>query len=238
MRNTSKFTRTLIALAMLSIPLCTPLQATIIQTYNDRTTWQAATSGQSDIDFSDLTLGNGGTYTLYTTSAGLTWGGVNFTGVTGSGGYYMVASNPGGSDSFGTGNLLRGPAYWQGGYIELLFGANVTSIALDLMTMTPKGASISLVVDGVSVGGAIATSTGSPTFWGATADSPITSLRVYLSMSGSGSDTQAMIDNIAFGQAGPPPGSETPEAATLFYVGGGVYLIAWKKKRSLRLART
>lgn len=246
----SLFARAL--LLALAICLCTPLHAGIINTYTDRATWESATTGRTDIDFTALGLGAGG-YTSYSTSTGLTMNGVTFTGYDSSNNsYFLYALNPesGWDENFGTGTLLKGPTWYQTSgltstYLQMVLPASVTSIGLDLGTIMPRGANLRVFVDGVYTGSPITTQTNSLTFFGFTADAPVNQLRIYVD-SGSLTVTQALVDNFSFGEllsgggggggGQPPPGGETPEAATLLYVGTGVYFLAWRRKRQLRTA--
>ncbi len=236
-------------LLALAIWLCTPLHAGIVNTYTNRAAWQAATTDRTDIDFTALGLGAGG-YIGYSTATGLTMSGVTFTGYDESNNaHFLYALNPesGWDENFGTGTLLKGPMWYQSSgvtstYLQVALPSSVTSLGLDLGTITPRGASLRLVVDGVYTGSTITTATNSLTFFGFTADAPVNQLRIYVD-SGSLTVTQALIDNVSFGEllsggggGGPPQGGETPEAATLLYVGTGVYYLAWRRRRQLRTA--
>jgi hypothetical protein len=139
--------------------------------------------------------------------------------------------------------------YQSGGvsttYVQLVLPAAVTSFGIDLGTITPRGANIRVEVDGVYTGTPVGTSLSSLTFFGFSADSPVNQLRFHID-SGSLTVTQALIDNVSFGQllsggsggsgGGVPPGAETPETATLLYVATGACLIAWRRKSRLQTA--
>lgn len=234
-------------LLAVAIGLCTPMHAGIISTFSDRSAWQAATTGRTDIDFSALGLGAGG-YTNYSDSAGLTISGVTFTGYdSGNNAYFLYALNPdsGWDENFGTGTLLKGPFWYQSSgitttYLQVVLPASVTSLGLDLGTIMPRTASLRILVDGVYTGSPLATASNSLNFFGVTADAPISQLRIYVD-SGSLTVTQALLDNFSYGTlltggggsggGSPPMGSETPETSTLLYVGTGVYFLAWRRKR-------
>lgn len=251
LQNSSLARALLLALA---ICLCTPLHAGIVNTYTNRATWQAATGGRTDIDFSALGLGAGG-YTSYSDSSGLTIGGVTFTGYDASNNaYFLYALNPdsGWDENFGTGTLLKGPFWYQSAgltttYLQLVLPSSVTSFGIDLGTISPRGSNLRILVDGVYTGSPVTTATNSLTFFGFTADAPVNQVRIYVD-SGSVTVTQALIDNVSFGAmlsgssggsggggggSTPPPGSETPETSTLLYVGTGVYFMAWRRKKRL-----
>lgn len=237
----SVFARAL--LLALAICLCTPLHAGIVNTYTDRATWQSATAGRTDIDFSALGLAAGG-YTSYSTSTGLTLSGVTFTGYDESNNaYFLYALNPeaGWDENFGTGTLLKGPMWYQSSgitttYLQVVLPASVTSLGLDLGTITPRGANLRLFLDGVYTGSPVTTSTTGLTFVGFTTDAAVSQLRIYVD-SGSITVTQALLDNLSFGQlsggggGGGTLGGEVPEISTLLYVGSGLYFVAWRRKR-------
>lgn len=238
-------------LLVLAICLCMPMHAGIINTFTDRATWQASTTGRTDIDFSALGLAAGG-YTSYSTAAGLTMSGVTFTGYDSSNNsYFLYALNPdsGWDENFGTGTLVKGPFWYQSGattttYLQMVLPASVTSLGLDLGTIVPRGGNLRVQVDGVYLASPVTTATNSLTFLGMTADAPISQVRIYVD-SGSLTATQALIDNVSFGEllvsggggggggGAPPPGAETPETSTLLYVGSGIYFLAWRRKRTV-----
>jgi hypothetical protein len=241
MRNTIPFGRAGTALFVLLFLACTQSQATIISTFTSRASWEAATSGRTDITFDSLGLSPGG-FTNYSNSTGLTIGSVTFTGFTiNTSSYFLYALNPqsGWDENYGSGTLLKGPMWYQSGgvnssYIQLVFLAGITSIGLDLATIGPRGANVRVSVDGTDLGSAISTSNSALSFIGFTADTSVTQVRIYVD-SGTLYNTQALLDNISYGTATPPPGSQTPETATLLLVGGGLYGIAWRRRR-LRLS--
>ncbi|MBM3736098.1 MAG: hypothetical protein FJW39_09955 [Acidobacteria bacterium] len=227
----------------LLLAVCTPLQAGIINTYTSRATWEAATSGRTDITFNVLGLAAGG-FTSYSNSTGLTVAGVTFTGfneTTAS--YFLYGINPaiGWDENWGTGTLIKGPTWYQSAgvttsYIQLVMPASVTSFGIDLMTIGPRGANVRLSVDGTDLGSPVSTSTVSPTFVGFTSDTPVNQIRISIG-SGTLFNTQALIDNVAFGTVsgggggGGGGGVETPETTTLLLVGSGLYVCALKKRR-------
>ena len=243
MRTTNPIGRAGTALVVFLILVCTQLQASVINTYASRSGWEAATSGRTDIGFDSLGLSSGG-FTSYSNSTGLSIGDVTATGfTTNTSAYFLYALNPQSAwdENFNSGTLLKGPMWYQtngatSSYIQLTFLAGITSIGLDLATIGPRGANVRLSVDGTDLGAAVTTSTTGLTFVGFASDTAISQVRILLD-SGTLYNTQALVDNISYGTvAGPPPGSETPETATLLLVGGGLYVIAWRRRRLNRLA--
>ncbi|MEZ5398177.1 MAG: hypothetical protein R2729_00825 [Bryobacteraceae bacterium] len=232
----------LFAAAVLAVMLwiaAIPAEASILGTYSDRATWEGLTSGRTDINFDALGLTPGG-YTQYNNSAGLTVGDVNFVGYE-AGSYDLTALNPlaGWDEDYNTGTLLRGPFYYADSYLLVTFNTNITSFALDLMTMATSGQDFEIIVDGVSLGTISTAAQPATTFWGVRTDTPITSIRFQLA-SGSLTVTKGLFDNIALGLAtaggggSPPPPGETPEAGTLLLTGVGLALVARARRRHPR----
>jgi hypothetical protein len=216
-----------------------PAQASVLGTYTDRATWESVTSGRFDIDFESLGLAQGAySGTAYTNASGLTIGGVNFVGVDGGGGYVLYAVNPSTGDvqDFGSATVLKGPYYRPGAYYQATMPAGVTSLGLDLMSIFPAGATFQILLDGIDLGVIISTqSRPDRTFFGVQTDLAFSQVRIVLS-SGTVFTTQPLIDNFAYGTVlssggGGGGGDETVEIATLLYVGTGVVLLAWGKRR-------
>ncbi|MFN7923512.1 MAG: hypothetical protein U0Q16_25650 [Bryobacteraceae bacterium] len=238
MRNTSKYVFAAIASAswLLHGPLAS---AGVIGTYNDRATWQGLTTGATNIDFESLGLSPGG-YHDY--SSGLTTGGVQFTGFTGSSSFLFAINPPtNAAEEFGSLTELRGPDFLSGSYISALLPSNVTSFGLDLMTAYPNGAGIRIQLNGIDLGIVVSTQARpTRTFFGVRTDTPISELRFILDGTPN-NNTFALIDNISYGLATTSGGggggtggdspSETPEATTMLYVATGTGVIAWARKR-------
>ena len=220
----------LAALAMVAIPA----QATVLGTYSDRTTWEGVTSGRTDIDFESLGIGVGG-YTSYSTSAGLAIGGVQFVGVLDPSTYFLYALNPpsGASEDYGSSTVLKGPELRPTSYLLVNLGPGVTSFGVDLMTIFPAGSMISIFLDGVQVGMVSTQSKPTRTFFGVQTDTAFSQIKFVLS-SGTTYSTQILLDNFAYGAAmsgGPTPPAETVEVTTLLYVGTGIGLLGWTRRR-------
>lgn len=221
-------------------------QATVVETFDSRAEWEAATTGRIDIDFESLGLGTGG-WSSYSTGAGLTTGGITFVGVLDPTTFYLYALNPplGASEDFGSSTVLRGPEYRATSYLNIILPALTTSIGLDLMTFLPDAQSFVIQLDGVNIGEVITTaSRPTRTFFGVTTDSPISEVRIVLN-SGTQNLTQGLFDNVAYGTAAgttggttgapnnPDPEAETPEVATMVALGSGLLALRWLRTRQV-----
>lgn len=211
-----------------------PAQASVLGTYNDRTTWEGLTSGRTDIDFTSLGLSPGAAAN-YSTAAGLTIGSANFTSGYGGTSYQLYGLNPtaGTPEDWDSGTLLAGPSWATGAYFQVVLSGGVTSFGLDLMSAYPAGATFRILLDGIDLGITIVTGTRpNRTFFGVRTDIPFSTVRVIFDSS-TPFGPQALFDNFAFGLAAgdPPPGGETPEITTLLYIGSGVGLMQWAKRR-------
>lgn len=209
-----------------------PSEASVLGVYSDRPTWEGLTTSRVDIDFESLGLAPGG---FANHSAGLTIGDVTFTGYQ-HGGSFLWATNPnGGLDDFGSDTMLRGPYYFTDSYLLISMATTVTSFGLDLMTSGPDGEDFEIFLDGASVGVYTTQSSPTRTFFGVRTDTPIAQIRIHLA-SGSLTSTTGLFDNVAIGLAslsgggGPPPG-ETPEVSTVIYMGIGLSLLGWSRRR-------
>ena len=227
-------------LFVLLMVLSSLASATILQTFTARTTWEAATSGRVDIDFSSLSLPLG--YQSYGTSSGLTTGGVTIVGVLDSSTYYLYALNPpsGADENFGTGQLIRGPEYRTTSYLRISLPTATTSFGIDLMTAFPRAESFTIQLDGVDVGSVITTNSSTPTFFGVTTTGPISEVTIRLN-SGTLNNTSGLFDNIGYGAAGSGGGGgggETPEVATMLGAGSGLLLMRWMARRAVATPAT
>lgn len=173
-------------------------QAAVV-TFSDRTVWNAATAGVSNIDFEGLA--EPGSFVV---ANGATIGGVTFTG---SGNLFVV--DPAYSPEFydwGSGAVMLGDL---NSTITATF-AGVTSLGLDLMSILDYGATLTL---GLSTGDSVAVATANypdRTFFGVTSDLPITMITI------SGSGGYPEIDNFSFGRAGV---AAVPEPSSILLVG-------------------
>lgn len=215
--------------------------ASVLQTFSDRASWEAATAaGFTTVDFENLNLPLG--YFNYSTVAGLTTDGVTFVGVQDSPGvpYYLWASTPGvGDPAFAnSGTLLVGPEHRGGaGYLSVTLPSAVTSFGLDLMSVDPTAQSFRFVLDNVDIG-IVITTVAQPNrqFFGVTTDTPITTVRILFDGSpATSSVTAGRFDNFVYGAAGSGggggPEGEAPEAGTLLCLGSGLLILRWIRQR-------
>src|SRR5215813_6049770 len=86
------FMRRFLNVFILLLLIASLASATVLQTFDSRPSWEAATTGRVDIDFESLSLPQG--FLDYSTSAGLTTGGVDFVGVLDATHYFLWALNP------------------------------------------------------------------------------------------------------------------------------------------------
>lgn len=209
--------------------------ATVLQTYNTRPSWEAATTGRADVDFESLNLSTGA-FANYSTISGLTTGGLNIVGVLDVNQYFLYALNPpsGAPEDFGSGTIIRGPERRPNSYLSITLPSAVTSFGVDLMTYDPDAQSFAILLDGTQVATVTTAARPTRTFFGVTTDAPITEVRLVLT-SGTNFTTQGLFDNFAYGAAGagePPTGGETPEVGTLVATGTGLLMVRYLRRRS------
>jgi hypothetical protein len=238
--------RSLRNLFILLLLIASFASATVLQTYDSRPSWEAATTGRIDIDFESLSLPGG--YAVYGTSAGLTTGGVTFVGVLDWNSFYLVALNPpsGVPEDMGSGKVLVAADYRATSYLNIILPAAATSFGIDLKTAYPAGIGFRIRLEGVEIGSAITTSTG-PTFFGITSDTPFSQIAIRLD-GATANNTVGVFDNFAYGAAGtsggggtgsdPGPTEETPEAATMLMLGSGLLMMRWVKRRQPTVTTT
>ncbi len=224
---------------LLSATLFTALasHATVLQIYNSRPTWDAATTGRADVDFESLNLGVGG-FTSYSSAGGLNIGGLNIVGVLDVNQYFLWALNPPAAalENYGSNTIIRGPERRPTSYLSVTLPSAVTSFGVDLMTYDPAAQSFAILLDGIQVATVTTANRPTRTFFGVTTDAPITEIRLVLN-SGNNFTTQGLFDNFAYGAAagsggGGPSPSETPEVGTLAATGTGLILVRYLRRRS------
>lgn len=218
--------------------LVLPAQASVLATYTDRTSFSAASSGVTTVDFSSLGLNQGG-WAGYSTSNGLDISGVKFVGNTNSS-FYLYAYNPNPNDAedYNSGTVLRGPEWNGNSYITMTMPTGVTAFGLDLATILPSMGTLTIQLDGINLGVTIQTQARpNLTFFGVTTDAPISEVKVLVT-GGTLYQTQPILDNVTFGTAGSSGGTapaetggETPEITTILYVGSGIGLLMWNRRR-------
>jgi hypothetical protein len=209
-----------------------PAHSTIITTYSVQANWLAALTGQQTLDFSGLAPA-GGTMN-YPSGVSLAGGTIIFTAVNGN----LQAVDTGFSSfyNFGTGVALSiaydRPNGNPAPNFHVVLPANITAFGLNLFTVSPNGASFSVV----AAGGTYTVPTfGTPTpaFFGVTANAPISSIDFTVLGTVFNGDTVGLIDNFSFGTADTsPPPSDTPEVASKLLIGSGLVLLAGLKRRA------
>ncbi len=231
-----------------------PAGATVINTYSDPTAWQGAMLSYNTINFSGFAM-NPGNVVNYNTSAGLTVNGVQFVGQSGPSSYALSVINPqtGWGSNFGSGSVLRGPAYSTDGFNQALIvnlPAGVTAFGLDLMSQDPSALSFKIVLSTGEFFVSVGTSPWpNRAFFGLTSTVPISQIQFIME---SGNDPTVnpllpfsfpLMDNFSTGVAyvppPPPPPVTAPEATTMLYVATGVFLVFfnWKRVRRLRITQ-
>jgi hypothetical protein len=118
-------------------------------------------------------------------------------------------------------------------HYHITLPAGVTAFGLNLASINPYGLSYNVVVNGVSATASTAgnnptmSTPGTPGFFGATFDSPITSIDIYpQNYVTGGSPTFALLDNFSFGTADAPDPPAASEAGTLLLIGSGLVALA------------
>ena len=225
------FLRTLVSAAL--VVSAVPAFASVVNTYTSRTTWLADSSGVQNVDFAGLAPVNGVSSIFYS----LNIDSVAFTAVQGAGSFGMQAvdTNMAPWYNFGGGNALMMPNLitLPVPYFHIVLPSAVTSFGVDLMSVSPGGVGYTVTADGTSF--TVPTFTApTPGFFGATFDSPVTTIDITPLGISPGDYTNALMDNFSFGTAAgavTPPTDETPEAATLVMIGVGLVGLRTIRKR-------
>jgi hypothetical protein len=226
--------RVLVLLALAALVWnVTPAYSTVLNTYTDLASWQAATSGVLTADFE--------TSTPYNTATGVSaYPNVDFIGYSSVPSFWLQVVNTTGSPfwDFGSGNaLMQDMNRPTAGspplpFIHVVFSAPVTAFGSDLFTTSPTALNFAVTVQGTQY---IVNTFTKPTraFWGVTTDTPISFADFTVQGTNPTGGTEAFLDNFRYGtaQAGPPP-PDAPEAATLVMIGSGLIGLAYMRKRN------
>jgi len=223
---------TIVVLTALILTLAViPARSTTITTYTDPNAWQAASNLQQTVTFEGLAPTDGST--TYQGATGVTAGGAEFIGYTSSGASWIQVIDTNFSQwyNFGSNDALaqsmdRPNSSSPVPYIQIVLPANVTSIGMDLFTVSPNSLNYSITVGGNQY---TVPTDPRPTeaFWGITSDTPISSVTLTVQGSVYNGSTTALLDNFQFGTA---EMSQAPEGATFVLIGSGLIAIAGLKK--------
>lgn len=200
--------------------------------FTDPNAWANATSGTSEITFSGIAPA--GSFTNEGTGTGLSIQGVTFIGQLTAATYQLnVVDQFDLSPYYNWGvpatlqspvyNLPPSPTFVP--YIHVVLPANTTAIAAMLGTVSPGGLTYQVdLSDGESftIG---TTSRPALTFFGVTADSPITYANFTVLNAGTFSGAFGFLTDFQFGSAQQQGGGTTgdaPEACTLILIGSGL----------------
>ena len=221
MLRTKRTTARLIAIIALAL-LAVPAGATVT-VQNTQADWQALTTGYFTtlVDFNTLTKD-----TDYSTSAGLTLGGIKFVGDNLDSSYFLQAhdSTEGGSYNWGPGGSYILGSGWGTKYIQVTLSAGITAVSADVMNSNgvPQ-----LVTVTLSTGESYTVNTfANPTrgFIGLISDAPLDWVRF------SAASSFTVIDNFTYGA------ESTPEPDALFLAGTGLIGL-WFARRLRRRCR-
>lgn len=231
-----KFRSSILSLSIGITLALLPAYSTTLTTYNDSTSWQAATSaGYQTVTFEGMTPA--GSATTYSGPGGVTTSGVEFIGYSSGGGsdIQVVDTSAFSWYNWGTGDALiqtmnRPNSSSPLPYVNVVLPANVTSLSLDLFTTSPQALSYTITVDGIQY--TVPTST-QPTlaFWGITSDTPIPSIQFSLQGTTYNGSSNELLDNFSFGTAGASQVTTAPEAGTYLLIGTGLIGLVVLRKR-------
>ncbi|MGH9613254.1 MAG: PEP-CTERM sorting domain-containing protein [Bryobacteraceae bacterium] len=225
------------AALLVGLAVATPLASGSTITYTDESAWNSASMNLTTVGFEGLAPAN--SLNFYSTSAGLSIDGVQFVGVDG-GGYQLTVDDSGFVSPYfnwGTGATLVGPAYASANvapYIQVTLPAGVTSLGVNLMTVSPNATSFSVTLSDGTTQSVSTFARPTQAFFGATSDAPITSATFTLVGTIPSNTTQGLLDNFMFGAVNTGGGQQgqVPETDTLLLIGTGLAGLAWMKKRA------
>jgi hypothetical protein len=198
--------------------------ATAIQTYNTKTSFEAALASVSNTIDLDSTVTVINSEKSFATSSGYTDSGVQFVGVNGPDYFLSVTYFNHIETNWGSKTIMRLPyGYGDASYTTVTTLQPVTAFGFDAMTSVPFGGKFVIsfpaefnVAPLTFTTSAIA---GTRTWIGFTTDAPFTAFQIQ-TLGGA----KGMIDNIEFGQVQESP-VEAPEVASLLMMGTGLLFI-------------
>ena len=207
--------------------LTTPAYSATITTYTDLSSWQAAVSGVQTDNFEGLVPA--GSYAGF--SSGFSQNGVQFLGLSGSTlGVADTSSGPFVAYNFGTGEA--GYLFGGGASVQITLPSPATAFGINLFT-APAG--LNYTVSFLSTPFTVPTvGQPPPGFFGATSDTPFTTVTLQTSAGSS----YSFFDNFSWsgaqstGDSG--GGSQTPEAGTFLLIGSGLLGLAVTRHRKAR----
>jgi hypothetical protein len=217
---------------LFALCLCTALLAAVGHastiTYSDPNAWASATTGTSEITFDGIAPS--GSFTNEGTSTGLTIDGTQFIGQLSTTAYQLNVLDQLYAAPYFNWNVpatLESPIYNLPAnptfvpYIHVVLPSNTTAFAALLGTVSPNDLSYQVTLsDGESFTvGTVARPT--LTFFGITADNPITYANFTVLNPGTLSGTYGILTNFQVGQSD-GGGGQTPEACTLILIGSGL----------------
>jgi hypothetical protein len=212
----------LILVTALALVSAGTADASEIQLYNNRATWNTDRTGvNADLTFTNMTFE---TFSgSFNTAAGLLDAvtNVQFAGFQSNGiSYDLEILSPGFSGSRVLNQL------GSNGTITVTLPANVRAFGVDLSSVGPFG--LTVAFNASSAFSHLATTgTGASGFFGVRTDAPITSL-----VFSTGVFSRGSLDNFEIGAQ-----AETPEVATLLAIGTGLIAMRWmRRRRSPKLA--
>lgn len=224
-----------VAALLFGLVVAAPFVSGATITYIDETAWSSASMNLTTIGFEGLAPAN--SFTLYSTSTGLSIDGVQFVGVDG-GGYQLSVNDANFISPFfdwGTGALLAGPQYVSANVtpsIQVSLPSGVTSFGVNLMTASPNATSFSITLSDGTTQTVSTFARPQQAFFGATSDAPITSATFTLVGTIPTDNTQGLLDNFTFGAANTGGQGQVPETDTLLLIGTGLAGLALMKKRA------